>query len=151
MNPLQQKALRKKDEHPRGALPDRRRETRVTADRPLYVQPADSEDEHFEEVATMQNLGRNGIYFETANKQYRPGMGLYVIPAFGGLNLEYFAEVVRIEDLPSGGYGVAIRLLRLWNLVGMPIRKPSLPIVPARTSASAETPVCFPPPSASTA
>jgi hypothetical protein len=97
--------------------PERRREPRVSIARPLYVKPADSSRESFEEVLTMRNFSRYGVYMMTERSSYIPGMRLYVIPAFGGLNLEYLAEVTRVEALPLGEYGVAIRLARLWNLV----------------------------------
>jgi hypothetical protein len=42
---------------------------------------------------------------------------LHVVPAFGCLNLEYLGEVVRVERLPFGEFGVAVRLLRVENMV----------------------------------
>ena len=66
----------------------------------------------------MTDFSRSGFYFITARiEPYRTGMQLYVIPAFGCFNFEYFGEVVRIDRLPLGEYGIAVRLLRLANPV----------------------------------
>ena len=51
----------------------------------------------------------------TENSSYRPGMLVQAIPAFGCLNSEYEGEVVRVEQLPTGEFGVAVRLLSILN------------------------------------
>ncbi len=61
----------------------------------------------------MRDLSRNGFYFTTDRDAYRPGIQLHVVPAFGCFNLEYLGEVVRVEQLPFGEFGVAVRLLRV--------------------------------------
>ena len=96
---------------------DRRREPRTREERPVYVQLADPPGEQFEEVRTMTNFNRNGFYFVTPQPSYRPGMQLYAIPAFSVLNLEYMAEVVLVEPLGDGDFGVAVRLMRVRNLI----------------------------------
>ncbi len=60
----------------------------------------------------MRDFSRDGLYFLTEQSCYSTGMQLYAIPAFGSLNLEYLAEVVRVERTWGGEYGVALRLLR---------------------------------------
>jgi hypothetical protein len=65
----------------------------------------------------MRDLSRSGFYFTTERASYQPGIQLHVVPAFGCLNLEYLGEVVRVEQLSSGEFGVAVRLLRVENLV----------------------------------
>jgi len=97
---------------------ERRREPRVQVDRLVYVQPADAERGHFEEVRNMRDLSRNGFYFTTERDTYRPGGQLHVIPAFGCLNLEYLGEVVRVEKLLGNEFGVAVRLVRVENMAG---------------------------------
>jgi hypothetical protein len=88
----------------------------VLVDRLVYVQAADSQVGHFEEVRSMRDLSRSGFYFTTERASYQPGNRLHVVPAFGCLNLEYLGEVVRVEQLPLGEYGVAVRLLRVENM-----------------------------------
>ena len=63
----------------------------------------------------MTDFSRSGFYFITQIRCYGEGMQLYVIPAFGCFNFEYLGEVVRIERLPFGQYGIAVRLLHLRN------------------------------------
>ncbi len=92
---------------------ERRREPRVQVDRLVYVQAADAERGHFEEVRSMRDLSRSGFYFTTERDSYQAGVQLHVIPAFGCLNLEYLGEVVRVEKLPEGEFGVAVRLVRV--------------------------------------
>ena len=94
---------------------ERRREARTQSERPVYVQPADPPGEAFDEVSTMRNFSRDGFYFVTERLEYHVGMRLQVIPALGCLNLEYVAEVVRVEELHGGRYGVAVNLLRVWK------------------------------------
>src|SRR3972149_1335762 len=99
---------------------ERRREPRAQIARPVYVEIADSHDEHFEELRTTRDLGRWGFYFVTEKGSYRPGMQVHAIPAFGCLNCEYEGEVVRVEQLPADEFGVAVRLLRVRDPIAGP-------------------------------
>jgi hypothetical protein len=110
VNQLQQRIFSQTSEK---APLDRRREPRVQVDRLVYVQLADAGDAYFEEVRTMRDLSRSGFYFTTDRNSYQPGIQLHVVPAFGCLNLEYLGEVVRVERLPFGEFGVAVRLLHV--------------------------------------
>jgi PilZ domain-containing protein len=117
VNELQQRIFSHKEEEAQQDRSDRRREPRVLVDRLVYVQLADSGDSYFEEVRSMRDLSRNGFYFVTERASYRPGIQLHVVPAFGCLNLEYLGEVVRVEQLPFGEFGVAVRLVRVEKMV----------------------------------
>jgi hypothetical protein len=97
---------------------ERRRDPRAQVDRLVYVQPADADHGHFEEVRNMRDLSRSGFYFTTERDSYRPGVQLHVIPAFGCLNLEYLGEVVRVEKLLGNEFGVAVRLVRVESMAG---------------------------------
>jgi hypothetical protein len=90
-----------------------RREKRVYVARPVYVQSAEPTGEQFEEVRTTRDFSGGGLYFFTERPSYFVGMRLHVIPAFSTLNIEYVAEVVRVEITPAGDYGVALTLLRV--------------------------------------
>lgn len=114
MNELEQRIFSTKAAE--GTRPEgleRRREPRVQVDRLVYVQLADSGDAYFEEVRCMRDLSRSGFYFITDRDSYKPGIQLHVVPAFGCLNLEYLGEVMRVEELPFGEFGVAVRLLHV--------------------------------------
>ena len=116
MNELEQRIFSEKEESASDQS-DRRREPRVQVDRLVYVQLADAGDNYFEEVRCMRDLSRSGFYFITDTDSYKPGIQLHVVPAFGCLNLEYLGEVVRVEELPFGEFGVAVRLLRVEKMV----------------------------------
>jgi hypothetical protein len=90
---------------------ERRREQRAKIARPVYVEAAGPNGQQFEELRTTRDLGRWGFYFVTEKDSYQPGMLLRAIPAFGALNCEYEGEVVRVEQLSAGEFGVAVRLL----------------------------------------
>jgi len=99
---------------------DRRREPRTCIARPVYVRLVEPDGKQVEEVRTMKDFSRDGLYFLTEQSCYSTGMQLHVIPAFGSLNLEYVAEVVRVERTSAGEYGVALRLLRVKDAAGTP-------------------------------
>jgi hypothetical protein len=119
VNELEQRifSLKNEEEESPADQTDRRREPRIQVDRLVYVQLADSGDSYFEEVRSMRDLSRSGFYFVTDRESYKQGIRLHVVPAFGCLNLEYLGEVVRVEELPFGEYGVAVRLLRVEEMV----------------------------------
>jgi len=71
-------------------------------------------------VRTTRDFSGGGLYFFTERPSYFVGMRLYVIPAFSALNLEYVAEVVRVEITPAVDYGVALRLLRVRHGASVP-------------------------------
>ena len=118
MNELEQTIFSNDEEDVSSDKFERRREPRVQVDRLVYVQAADAERGHFEEVRNMRDLSRSGFYFMTERDSYQAGVQLHVIPAFGSLNLEYQGEVVRVENLPGGEFGVAVRLIRVQNMAG---------------------------------
>jgi hypothetical protein len=99
---------------------ERRREPRAQIARPVYVETSDPHDEHVEELRTTRNLSRWGFYFVTEKGSYCPGMQVHAIPAFGCLNCEYEGEIVRVEQLPTGEFGVAVRLLCVRNPIAAP-------------------------------
>jgi hypothetical protein len=113
VNELEQRIFSQKEEEAKSDRSDRRREPRVLVDRLVYVQLADSEGGQIEEVRCMRDLSRSGFYFITDRDSYQPGMQLHAVPAFGCLNLEYLGEVVRVEPMPFGEFGIAVRLLHV--------------------------------------
>ena len=117
MNELQEKIFSHEAQDSMTGQEDRRLEPRTRMARPVYMQPADPRDTRFEEVGTMTDFSRNGFYFITQRGSYREGMQFYVIHAFGCFNFEYVGEVVRIEQLPFGEYGIAVQLIRIGNPV----------------------------------
>jgi hypothetical protein len=95
-------------------FPQKRRSRRVKMQRPVRVRPSEPRDEHFEDLITSVNASKEGIYFHSRRKGYYKGLRVFVtFPYTSGhdpMNCDYVAEVVRVEDLPNGRFGVAVEL-----------------------------------------
>jgi hypothetical protein len=94
--------------------PEKRRGRRAKMARPIRVRPSEPRDEHFEDFPTSVNTSKEGLYFTTRQKSYYQGMRVFVTFPFNSphdpMNCEYVAEVVRVEELPQGRFGVAVHL-----------------------------------------
>jgi hypothetical protein len=87
--------------------------------KPVRVRPSDPRDEHFEDLPVSVNASREGIYFTSRRKSYYKGMRVFVTFPFSSphdpMNCEYVAEVVRVEELAKGKFGVAVNLKMTMN------------------------------------
>jgi hypothetical protein len=92
---------------------ERRREKRFKGPRQVWIQATDASGATTEEIQIMRNYSRGGFYFITSQHCYSVGTRLHVIPSLGSLNLEFVAEVVRVEPRPMMAYGVGVRLLHV--------------------------------------
>jgi len=94
--------------------PDKRRFRRAKISKPLLVRPSEPRDEHFEDLPVSINASKEGIYFQTRRSDYYKGMRVFVTFPFTSahdpMNCEYVAEVVRVESLANGRFGVALHL-----------------------------------------
>jgi len=97
-------------------LKDRRGTRRSQRANLVYLQSAPSQGEQFEEIRTLHDHSESGFYFITERTSYFLGMQLHAIPAVTSVNFEFVGEVVRVEALPGGEYGVAVKLLRTRDL-----------------------------------
>jgi hypothetical protein len=91
---------------------ERRQVQREDLSEPVLVCPCDPECP--EEVCTTLNVSRNGLYFTTAAEHYFPGMNVIVTPNFrpdDSTQQQYMADVLRLDRLEAGKWGVAIRIL----------------------------------------
>jgi PilZ domain len=97
-----------------------RRSRRVKMAKPLKVRPSEVRDEHFEDLPTSINASKEGIYFTTRRTDYYKGMRVFVTfpysKGYDPMNLEYVAEVVRVDQLPNNRFGVAVNLLMTMKL-----------------------------------
>ena len=100
--------------------PERREDRRLPGPRQVWIHGTDANGDNVEEVQVMRNYSRGGFYFVTNMHCYRVGMHLNVIPSFGSLNMEYVAEVVRVEPKPKMAYGVGVKLLHVHNPIPRP-------------------------------
>jgi PilZ domain len=103
--------------------PDKRRHRRAKIAKPLKVRPSDPRDEHFEDLPISINASKEGIYFHTRRSNYYKGMRLFITFPFASphdpMNCEYVAEVVRVETLANGRFGVAVHLKLTMNYGGV--------------------------------
>jgi hypothetical protein len=99
--------------------PDKRLTRRAKIARPVRVRPSDPRDEHFEDLPVSVNASKEGIYFTSRRKSYYKGMRVFVTFPFSSphdpMNCEYVAEVVRVEELDKGKFGVAVNLKMTMN------------------------------------
>jgi len=99
--------------------PDKRRSRRAKIAKSLRVRPSEPRDEHFEDLPVSINASKEGIYFHTRRPNYYKGMRVFVTFPFSSahdpMNCEYVAEVVRVENLPNGRFGVALHLIMTVN------------------------------------
>jgi len=97
---------------------ERRGKHRVRLPQLVRVRPSQTND--FDEIQSTINSGREGIYFGTESKFFFKGMRLLVTFPYstqhGAINQEYIGEVVRIDALPEGRYGIAVHLKQRINL-----------------------------------
>jgi hypothetical protein len=100
----------------------KRQSRRAKIARPVRVRPSDPRDEHFEDLPVSVNASKEGIYFTSRRKSYYKGMRTFVTFPFSSahdpMNCEYVAEVVRVEELPNGKFGVAVHLKMSMNYSG---------------------------------
>jgi hypothetical protein len=98
---------------------EKRRSRRAKIARTLRVRPSDPKDEHFEDLPVSINASREGVLFKTRRATYYPGMRVFVTFPYSSphdpMNCEYVAQVVRIDKLPNGRFGVAVNLLMTVN------------------------------------
>lgn len=96
-----------------------RRNRRAKISKPLRVRPSEPRDEHFEDLPISVNASKEGIYFHTRRSNYYKGMRVFVTFPFTSahdpMNCEYVAEVVRVEPLANGKFGVALHLKMTMN------------------------------------
>ena len=101
---------------------EQRRSRRAKVAKPLRVRPSDPRDPHFEDVPVSVNVSKEGIYFHSRRESYYKGMRVFVTFPFSSphdpMNCEYVAEVVRIDTLPKGKFGVAVHLKMTMNYTG---------------------------------
>jgi hypothetical protein len=98
---------------------DKRRSRRAKIARALRVRPSEPKDDHFEDLPVSINASKEGILFKTRQATYYPGMRVFVTFPYSSphdpMNCEYVAQVVRVDKLPNGRFGVAVNLLMTVN------------------------------------
>lgn len=94
---------------------EKRLSARAKFSKMLRVRPSEPKEAHFEDLPISVNVSKHGIYFHSNRSGYHKGMRLFVTFPFtfanDPTNSEYLAEVVRVESLANGRFGIGIRLL----------------------------------------
>ncbi len=91
---------------------EQRRGRRAKISKPVRMRPVDPN--YKEEVQTTLNASRSGLYFTTRAEHYYVGMLVRVTFPYAGFDpcqSEYSGEVMRVEQLEGGGFGIAVRIL----------------------------------------
>ncbi|HWG59402.1 MAG TPA: hypothetical protein VN661_10195 [Candidatus Acidoferrales bacterium] len=93
---------------------DSRQRDRLKISLPVQVRPFHPRFGEVEDVGEVLNFTRSGIYFATCMPHYSIGMRLQITFPFGRrapAHKKYLGVVVRLEELPRGSTGVAVRFL----------------------------------------
>jgi len=97
------------------AAKERRSSRRCKITQLMRLRPSDPEKEHFDDMRGTLSVSRTGVYFQTSETGYEIGMRLFVTLPYSqnpmSLNREFLAEVVRRDPLPTGMFGVGIKIL----------------------------------------
>jgi hypothetical protein len=97
-----------------------RRARRAKLARPMRLRPSEPRDDHFEDLPTSVNASKHGIYFISRRTNYYKGMRVFVTfpytSAHDPMTCEYLAEVVRIDTLSGGKFGIAVDLKMTVNM-----------------------------------
>ena len=93
----------------KAGLLDENRRTNSRAKFLKHIRIRHLDSAHADEVGTMIDLSRDGLYFTTRSNHFQAGMELRV--TLPGTGAECSCEVVRIEQLQNGRLGIGARIL----------------------------------------
>lgn len=81
----------------------------------MRIRPSDPQKDHFDDLRGSVSVSRSGVYFQSSETGYEVGMRLFVTMPYSqspaAMSHEYLAEVVRREVLPTGMFGIGIKIL----------------------------------------
>ena len=94
---------------------ERRGSRRCKITQLMRIRPSDPNKEHFEDMRGSVSVSRSGVYFQSSEAGYEVGMRLFITMPYSqdpaSMNREYLAEVVRRDILPTGMFGIGIKIL----------------------------------------
>jgi hypothetical protein len=95
--------------------PERRGSRRCKITQLMRLRPSDPKKEHFEDLRGSVSVSRSGVFFQSSEAGYEVGMRLFVTMPYSkdpaSMAREYLAEVVRRDVLPTGMFGIGIKIL----------------------------------------
>jgi hypothetical protein len=94
---------------------ERRGSRRCRITQLMRVRPSDPNKDHFEDMRGSVSVSRSGVFFQSSEPAYEVGMRLFVTMPYSNdpvsMAREYLAEVVRRDALPTGMFGIGIKIL----------------------------------------
>lgn len=94
---------------------ERRGSRRCRITQLMRIRPSDPNKDHFEDMRGSVSVSRSGVFFQSSESGYEVGMRLFVTMPYSrdpaSLAREYLAEVVRRDALPTGMFGIGIKIL----------------------------------------
>src|ERR1700740_2660055 len=94
---------------------ERRGSRRCKITQLMRIRPSDPNKEHFDDIRGSISVSRSGVFFQSSELGYEVGMRLFVTMPFSqdpaSMAREYLAEVVRRDVLPTGMFGIGIKML----------------------------------------
>jgi hypothetical protein len=94
---------------------ERRGSRRCKITQLMRIRPSDPSREHFEDLRGSVSVSRSGVFFQSSESGYEVGMRLFVTMPYSkdpaSMAREYLAEVVRRDVLPTGMFGIGIKIL----------------------------------------
>jgi hypothetical protein len=81
----------------------------------MRIRPSDPNKDRFEDLRGSVSVSRSGVFFQSSEPGYEVGMRLFVTMPYSQdpacMAREYLAEVVRRDALPTGMFGIGIKIL----------------------------------------
>ena len=94
---------------------ERRGSRRCKITQLMRIRPSDPNKERFEDMRSSLSVSRSGIFFQSSERSYEVGMRLFVTMPYSqdpaSVAREYLAEVVRRDVLPTGMFGIGMKIL----------------------------------------
>ncbi len=94
---------------------ERRGSRRCKITQLMRIRPSDPNKDHFEDMRGSVSVSRSGVFFQSSESGYEVGMRLFVTMPYSkdpaSMAREYLAEVVRRDALPTGMFGIGIKIL----------------------------------------
>jgi hypothetical protein len=94
---------------------ERRGSRRCRITQLMRIRPSDPNKDHFEDMRGSVSVSRSGVFFQSSEAAYEVGMRLFVTMPYSNdpvsMAREYLAEVVRRDSLPTGMFGIGIKIL----------------------------------------
>jgi len=86
---------------------ERRGSRRCKITQLMRIRPSDPKKDHFEDLRGSVSVSRSGVFFQSSEASYEVGMRLFVTMPYS----KDPAEVVRRDVLPTGMFGIGIKIL----------------------------------------